>query len=166
MEKKSRIKFNPVSKEIEIEGSEKFVKTYFDKLQGMISGSEGKIPAVKGKPIKARAVPPRRAKKAAGTAKASPVIKAKKIPKTVKHKTGEKSPAAKRTTNIDAVVTLIREYTEGVTTAELKAKTGLAESQIWNIVNRAAKEGRISKIKRGVYSAGEDIPEIEGPVIE
>jgi|WetSurSiteA1Bulk_404760.scaffolds.fasta_scaffold27147_1 hypothetical protein len=166
MEKRSRIKFNPVSKEIEIEGSEKFVKTYFDKLQGMISGSEGKRPAVKGKPIKAKAVPPRRAKKAAGTAKASHVIKAKKIPKMVKHKTGKKSPAAKRTTNIDAVVTLIREYAEGITTAELKEKTGLAESQIWNIVNRATKEGRISKIKRGVYGVGEDIPEIEGPVIE
>ena len=166
MEKKSRIKFNPISKEIEIEGSEKFVKTYFDKLQGMISGSEEGMRARKGIPIKEKAAPARRAKKAAGTAKTSSAMKAKKILKTVKHKAGEKSPTAKRTTNIDAVVTLIREYAEGITTAELKKKTGLAESQIWNIVNRATREGRISKIKRGVYGAGEDITEIEGPVIE
>ena len=37
MKEKSRIRFNPVTKEIEIEGSEEFVKTYFGKLQGMIS---------------------------------------------------------------------------------------------------------------------------------
>lgn len=34
----SRIKFNPVTKEIEVEGSEQFVKTYFGKLQAMLSG--------------------------------------------------------------------------------------------------------------------------------
>ena len=69
MAKQSRIKFNPVTKEVEVEGSEKFVRTYFDKLQGMISGSEGKMPAVKGRPRKAKAVPAKRAKKAAGTVK-------------------------------------------------------------------------------------------------
>ena len=38
MNKQSRIRFNPVTKEIEIEGSEAFVKTYFNKLQAMMSG--------------------------------------------------------------------------------------------------------------------------------
>jgi hypothetical protein len=38
MEKKSRIIFNLVTKEVEVEGSEKFVRTYFDKLQEMMSG--------------------------------------------------------------------------------------------------------------------------------
>ncbi len=32
----SRIYLNPVTKEIEIEGSEEFIKTYFDKLQKML----------------------------------------------------------------------------------------------------------------------------------
>lgn len=36
----SRIKFNPVTKEIEIEGSEKFVKTYFNKIQTMLTGKK------------------------------------------------------------------------------------------------------------------------------
>ena len=38
----SRIKFNPETREIEIEGSEKFVKTYFDKIQGLLAGRTGK----------------------------------------------------------------------------------------------------------------------------
>jgi predicted transcriptional regulator of viral defense system len=54
---------------------------------------------------------------------------------------------------IDAVVTLIMGSLEGITTATIKEKTGLAESQIWNIVNRAAKEGKIKKIKKGLYAA-------------
>jgi hypothetical protein len=39
MSENSHIKFNPVTKEIEIEGSETFIKIYFDKLQEMISGT-------------------------------------------------------------------------------------------------------------------------------
>ncbi len=38
MKENSRIRFNPVTKEIEVEGTESFVKTYFGKLQAMISG--------------------------------------------------------------------------------------------------------------------------------
>jgi len=35
----SRTRFNPGTKEIEIEGSERFVKAYFNKLRAMISGT-------------------------------------------------------------------------------------------------------------------------------
>ena len=59
----------------------------------------------------------------------------------------------KKVTNIDTVAGLIQGSTEGISTAELKEKTGLAESQIWNIVNRASKIGKIKKVKRGVYGA-------------
>ena len=38
MQTDARIRFNPVTKEIEIEGSEAFVKAYFNKIQKMISG--------------------------------------------------------------------------------------------------------------------------------
>ena len=47
MKENSRIRFNPVTKEIEVEGSESFVKTYFSKLQAMISGSPKKTMEVK-----------------------------------------------------------------------------------------------------------------------
>jgi hypothetical protein len=45
MEERSRIRFNPVTKEIEVEGSEAFVRRYFDKLQQMLE----KSPAGQGK---------------------------------------------------------------------------------------------------------------------
>jgi hypothetical protein len=127
MKTESRIRFNPVTKEIEIEGSESFVKTYFDKLQGMISGAPEET-AKESKAVKVR--PAKKAKKAA-----------------------KKAPGVKRVTNIDTIVGLIQGSAEGISTAELKGKTGLAESQIWNIVNRASKLGKIKKVKRGIYGA-------------
>jgi hypothetical protein len=125
MKENSRIRFNPVTKEIEIEGSESFVKTYFKQLQKMISGSPDDSATRKGTPKSVIA------KKAA--------------------KTGKKTPGKNKVTNIDKVVTLIKAAPEGIEIAALKKKTGLKEAQIYNIVNRAAKEGKIKKIKRGVY---------------
>jgi predicted transcriptional regulator of viral defense system len=49
------------------------------------------------------------------------------------------------------ILGLIQGSAEGISTVELKEKTGLAESQIWSIVNRTAKAGKIRKVKRGVY---------------
>ena len=121
MKNNSRIRFSPVTKEIEIEGTEEFVKRYFGKIQAMLFGSVEK------------------------TVKAVPEKKARK--------TTKKEPGEKRVTKMDTVVGLIQASTEGMSTAELKEKTGLAESQIWNIVNRAKKEGKIKKAKRGLYSA-------------
>ena len=115
MQKNTRIRFNPITKEIEIEGTEKFVKAYFKKLQGMMTGSPDKKGTIRGKV----------AKKAKG----------------------------KKVTNKDKVVSLIQGSKDGISTAELKKKTKLTEQQIWNIVNRAAKEGKIRKMKRGVYGA-------------
>ncbi len=124
MKNNSRIRFNPGTKEIEIEGTEKFVKAYFGKIQAMISGlAEKKVTAAKARPPK-------------------------KGRKTTKKESGEK-----RVTNIDTVVRFIQASTEGISTAELKEKTGLAESQIWDIVNRASKTGKIRKMRRGVYAA-------------
>jgi hypothetical protein len=47
MNEKSKIRFNPVTREFEIEGSEGFVKEYFSIIQSMISESGRKISAVK-----------------------------------------------------------------------------------------------------------------------
>jgi DNA invertase Pin-like site-specific DNA recombinase len=141
MKKKSRIRFNPVTKEIEVAGTEKFVKTYFGKLQAMILGAPAKKSGKKPKAEKAVSV-----KKAKKVAKKKP--KVKKVIPTPK---APKAPAEKKVTNIDTVVGLIQGSTEGISTAELKTKTGLNESQIWSIVNRTAKAGKIRKVKRGVY---------------
>ncbi len=124
MKNNSRIRFNPATKEIEVEGTEAFVKTYFGKIQAMISG-----PAEK-------------------TTKATKAAPAKKGRSTTKKKSVEK-----KVTNIDKVLELIKASTEGISTADLKGKTGLAERQIWSIVNCAKRDGKIKKAKRGLYIA-------------
>jgi uncharacterized membrane protein len=151
MKENSRIRFNPVTKEIEIEGSESFVKAYFSKLQEMISGSPERTMTVKEKPVKAKAVPKKKAKVAKTSSAKKGFLLAKPSPVKRTQKVAKKEPGQKKVTNIDAVVTLIQKSSEGISTAVLKEKTGLAESQIWNIVNRATKEGKISKMKRGLY---------------
>jgi hypothetical protein len=142
MKETSRIRFNPGTGEVEVEGSEKFVKIYFNKLQKLLSGSSQKM-AREPKAGKAR---PAKKTKQASTAR-------KKIsPKKVKQ-AGRKRTGGKKLTNIDAVVKLIQGSGEGISTTELKQKTGLTDVQIWNIVNRTAKEGKIRKVKRGLYAA-------------
>ena len=133
MEERSRIRFNPATREIEIEGSEEFVRTYFGKVQKLLLAPVG------GKKEKPK--PPR----------ARPAGK----PKKMKKKTGPKKVPKKvpKETLLDSVVRLIRGSEEGITTAALKEKTGLAESQIWSIVYRAEKQGKIKKTKRGIYMA-------------
>jgi len=142
MKTEARIRFNPVTREIEIEGSEEFVKAYFNKIQKMISGA----PSETAKESRAVKVSP--AKKAIKEPKAVKPFPAKKVKKVAK-----KKPGAKRVTNTDKVIGLIQGSTEGISTAQLKEKTGLPESQIWNIVNRVSKLGKIKKVKRGVYGA-------------
>lgn len=133
MEERSRIRFNPATREIEIEGSEEFVRIYFGKVQKLLLAPVG------GKEEKPK--PPR----------ARPAGK----PKKMKKKTGPKKVPKKvpKETLLNSVVRLIRGSEEGITTAALKEKTGLAERQIWSIVYRAEKQGKIKKTKRGIYMA-------------
>lgn len=139
MENKSRIRFNPVTKEVEIEGSEEFVKVYFTKLQEMLSG-----PVVEGLE-REKAGPTKQIEKGQRTVKVP-------VPKKA-GRASEKEAGGKRVTNVSAVVTLIQGSEEGISTTELKEKTGLTERQIWSIVDRAAKDGKIRKLKRGVYAS-------------
>jgi hypothetical protein len=134
MSESSRIKFNPVTKEIEIEGSEKFVKTYFDKIQKLLSGPQEAVAAA---PVKEKHVQ-----------KARPSKRTQKLAKKqirVKKK--------KKVSNTDAILTFIKDSKNGVTTAGLKEKAGLTDKQIWGIIYKAEKQGKIKKAKRGVYVA-------------
>jgi hypothetical protein len=63
MEKYSSIRFNPVTREIEVGGSESFVKKYFNKLQAMISGSSPKTVTVKDKSKTKRTTPRKKVEK-------------------------------------------------------------------------------------------------------
>ena len=154
MKEKSRIRFNPGTKDIEIEGSEGFVKAYFNKLRNMISEAPSETVE------ESKAVKVRPAKKAKKEPKAVKPLPAKKEPKAAKprpakkvKRTAKKEPGVKKITNTDAVVTLIQGSAEGISIAELKKKTGLTGQQISYIINRASKAGKIRKMKRGVYGA-------------
>lgn len=129
MKENSRIRFNPVTKEIEVEGSEKFVRTYFQKLQGLLAQGPG---AKEKRQPKQKALSGKKAK----GAKAAP---------------GRKRAA--KGTQADTVVALVNRSEGGITTSALMEKTGLTERQIWSIVYRAQKQGKIKKTKRGLYTA-------------
>jgi len=59
MAKSSYLRFNPDTREIEIEGSEGFIKTYFDKLQQMLPSAPGEV---KNEPEAAITSPAKRTK--------------------------------------------------------------------------------------------------------
>lgn len=133
MKDSSRIKFNPVTQEIEIEGSEKFVKTYFDKIQKMLLESQ-KAPSI------AATVKEKTDRKKRPPKKALDVAKKKTVEKK-----------AKKISNTEKVLALIKESAGGITTPILKEKAGLTDKQIWAIVNVFKRQGKIKKAKRGVY---------------
>jgi polyhydroxyalkanoate synthesis regulator phasin len=119
----------------------KAVKAAPEKKAEMKPKAANPLPAIK-EPKAVKEIPAIKEPKAA---KPRP---AKKVKRTAK-----KKPRKKKLTNIDMIVRLIKGSADGISTAELKDKTGLPESQIWNIVNRVSKLGKVKKVKRGVYGA-------------
>lgn len=126
MVEKSRIKFNPATREIEIEGTEAFVKKYFDAVHSMLLASP------------------------------APSAPSEKPARAAAEKKGRKAPAGKKEgkiSNTDSVLNLIKDSKGGMTTPELMKKTGLVDKQIWPIIYKAEKQGKIKKASRGLYVA-------------
>jgi hypothetical protein len=148
MRKTSYLRFNPETKELELEGSEEFIKSYFDKLQQKLPQSSGEG---KKEPVATITLPAKKVKlKAKARAKAKAKIPApgKAIKIAGKKAIARKSQEASL---FDKVVGLVQDSAEGITTSELNVKTGLTDRQIWGITGRAAGLGKIKKTKRGVY---------------
>ena len=137
MDGQARIKFNPITKEIEVEGSEQFVKIYFDKIQSMLSGKEDAVPEA---PVKEEKAPEGKPAKIRQSKKSPIAINEVNVTKQIK------KGGMSRT-----VLALIRDSKEGLTTTELKEKTGLTDKQIRPIVSSAKKTGKIKLLKPGVY---------------
>ncbi len=135
MEAKSCVRFNPQTGEVEIMGSEKFIKTMLNKIQE-ISGVQTGI-------TKESVWPTRKAKKKSKP-EAMPYTDVRKLLKVQK-----KAPEI---TMFDKVVGIIQ-ASSGVTTSELKKQTGFTEKQIWSIIYRAAKMGKIRIAKKGIYES-------------
>ena len=126
MTQTSRIKFNPQTHEIEIEGSEAFVKKYFAIIQKVLVGPSAKA--------KDKAVPKKRGpKKAAAAAKSAKMMGPKKVTMTEK------------------VIALVQQKQGGISVKNIIKKTKAGRQQAWNILSAAKKEGKISSAGRGVY---------------
>jgi uncharacterized membrane protein len=76
-----------------------------------------------------------------------------------KRKAAKRAPARKRVakkkpakaTGTDVVLDFIAKSKKGVSTAQIKARTGYSERKIWDIVNRLKKQGKIKSEKKGLY---------------
>jgi len=138
MTKESRIKFNPVTGEVEVAGTESFVKTYFNKLQQLMSGDGGKAPE---RDAERKSAP----KKVAPKASVKGVVRPK-AKKSTKSK-------AKKTSVIAKVVQLIQDSEVGLSTKDLKEKMKLNNRQVSAAIYRALKLRKIQRAKRGLYTA-------------
>lgn len=62
------------------------------------------------------------------------------------------SGRTKRQTATDAVINAIESSKTGASTSDIKAKTGLPEKKIWDIVNRLKRQGKLKSPRRGIYT--------------
>ncbi|MBW2063377.1 MAG: hypothetical protein JRJ03_00450 [Deltaproteobacteria bacterium] len=62
-----------------------------------------------------------------------------------------KRPSPSKETATDAVLNVILSSKEGVTTEQIRKKTGFDNRKIWGIVNRAKKQGKIRSAGKGRY---------------
>ena len=79
----------------------------------------------------------------------APKPKAKAKAKRAKKEAAMKRPA--KATDQDMVFAVISKSKRGVTTAQIKEKTGFAEKKVWNVINRIKKQGKVKSAGRGVY---------------
>ena len=127
MAQSSRIKINPATLEVEIEGSQAFVEKYFGIIQSMLSRTPAKA--------EDKAAPRKRGPGKA-TAAAKPAQK----------------KGLKKVSMTDKVIALVQQSPKGISVDNIIKKTKVAKQQAWNILSTAKKEGRISSVSRGVYA--------------
>lgn len=78
-------------------------------------------------------------------------VKRGRPPKKAKAKKAKVKKPPRKGTATDAVFNAVSRSKSGVTTAQIKKKTGFSDRKIWGIVNRLKKEKKIKAAKRGVY---------------
>ena len=93
-------------------------------------------------------------------AKPTPV---KRVERKLRSKAKKKAPAkkiaaakrkrVKKLSDTDKVLQVVRGHKKGVDIPKLKKKTGFADSKLRAIVYRASKEGKIKRVRRGVYTS-------------
>ncbi|MBN2034436.1 MAG: hypothetical protein JW836_14275 [Deltaproteobacteria bacterium] len=81
----------------------------------------------------------------------APVIKAKRKRSVVVRRV--RSGIREEGTAMIAVHSIIRKSRKGVTTTQIRDKTGFDNKKIWNAINRLKTQKKIKSVRRGVYIA-------------
>ena len=78
---------------------------------------------------------------------------AKSVKPTTKAKTVTKKAPAKvaKKTDTDKLLAFINRSKKGVDTATLMKKTGFNQKKVRNILNRTYKQGKITRVEKGIY---------------
>jgi ElaB/YqjD/DUF883 family membrane-anchored ribosome-binding protein len=79
--------------------------------------------------------------------------KAKSIkPKTKAKVVAKKAPVkAAKITDTDKLLAIINRFKKGVDTATLMKKTGFNQKKVRNMLNRTYKQGKITRVEKGIY---------------
>lgn len=85
--------------------------------------------------------------------KATKVAARAKAGKKAATKKKRVSKAKPQMTSPEKVLRVMRKYRTGVAVATLKARTGLEDKKIRNVLFRLGKQGKIKRAGRGVYKA-------------
>ena len=79
--------------------------------------------------------------------------KAKSVKTAPKSKAVSKKTPTKggKTTDTDKVLAIINRSKKGVDTATLMKKTGFDQKKVRNMLNRTYKQGKITRVAKGIY---------------
>ena len=73
-------------------------------------------------------------------------------PKTKAKAVTKKAPAkAAKKTDTDKLLAVINRSKKGIDTATLMKKTGFDQKKVRNMLNRTYKQGKITRVKKGIY---------------
>lgn len=153
------IKFNDLTKEIELKGSESFIESNFDKIQDLLVESYGVKRKMVSRMTKAKQEPilAVKVKKSQEDAEPKPSfpefsheLKAKRPPLR-KYIRKEGIPGHER-----IVVEIVEKKPAELSLASLKEKFGLSDSKIGGIIRDAEKFGKIKRVINGSYVWSQD----------
>ncbi len=164
-----RIKFNQLTREIEMKGSESFIESNFDKIQDPLIESFGVKKKMAERQARKSQEPIANVKMKASQAgaeikkpersKASPILSAtsSSMPE-FSHELKAKRPPLRKYIRKEGVpghqrvvVEVVEQKPREISIASLKEKFGLSDSKIGGIIRDAEKFGKIKKVVNGSY---------------
>jgi hypothetical protein len=166
----SGIKFNQLTREIEVKGSESFIESNFDKIQDLLIESFGVKKMMAARKTKTNQKPISHVKMKESQAgaeikrhelsEASPILPATKssIPE-ISYELKAKRPPLRKYIRKEGMpghqriaVEVVEQKQGEISIASLKEKFGLSESKIGGIIRDAEKLGKIRRSLNGSYA--------------